>query len=161
MTVFCSQPRRTNPQNTLWAANLRQTQAQAQPASRVLCQLGAQRYPSFGLIFFRSFRRFLYLTDAFQRSQLQNVHATLPAKAKSTPCVLSPRSVALLCRPLNVTLQEPSPEVIACINNGEDQEQESAQEDERQTGLDGQWQESGSGDLSQLDHFMASEWGMD
>eukprot|EP00752_Nemacystus_decipiens_P007415 g6630.t3 len=57
--------------------------------------------------------------------------------------------------------KEPSPEVVACINNGEEQEQESAQEDERQMGLDGQWQEGGSGDLAQLDHFMASEWGTD
>eukprot|EP00903_Cladosiphon_okamuranus_P008249 g7940.t1 len=57
--------------------------------------------------------------------------------------------------------KEPSPEVVACINNGEDQEQESAQEDERQMGLEGQWQEGGSGDLTQLDHFIASEWGTD
>lgn len=57
--------------------------------------------------------------------------------------------------------------MVACINNGEehqqehDQEHDSAQEDERQMGLDGQWQEGGNGDLAQLDHFMASEWGTD
>lgn len=67
-------------------------------------------------------------------------------------------------RPLSaLPLQEPSAEVVACINNGEDQDQdqESAQEDERQMGLDGKWQEGGNQDLAQLDHFMASEWGTD
>lgn len=69
-----------------------------------------------------------------------------------------------LFRPLP-SPQEPSPEVVACINSGEEQEQEHEsshdQEDECQMSLDGQWQEGGNGDLAQLDNFMASEWGTD
>lgn len=58
----------------------------------------------------------------------------------------------------NVWLQEPSPEVVACINNGEDEE--CTQDEEREAGLGGQWQEGG-GDLSSLDSFLASGWGTD
>lgn len=52
--------------------------------------------------------------------------------------------------------KEPSPEVIACINDGE--ERESAQEEERQAGWAG-WNESG--DLSPMGYSMLNAWGVD
>lgn len=70
----------------------------------------------------------------------------------------SPFLVPLDACPFNF-FQEPSPEVVACINNGEDHE--SAHEEEREeSGLVGQWQDGG-GDMSSLDNFLASGWGTD
>nr|AML78388.1 putative LOV domain-containing protein [Colpomenia sinuosa] len=61
--------------------------------------------------------------------------------------------------------KEPSAEVVACINNGEERLQSAQQEEEeeeRQAGWGGQWNEGGNGneDLAALD-FMASGWGTD
>ncbi|CAM9293938.1 unnamed protein product [Scytosiphon promiscuus] len=55
--------------------------------------------------------------------------------------------------------KEPSAEVVACINNGEER-MDAIQEEDRQASWGGQWQESGTDDLSALD-FMASGWGTD
>nr|AML79041.1 putative LOV domain-containing protein [Petalonia fascia] len=55
--------------------------------------------------------------------------------------------------------KEPSAEVVACINNGEER-MDSIQEEDRQASWGGPWQESVTEDLSALD-FMASGWGTD
>ncbi|CAM9408184.1 unnamed protein product [Ectocarpus sp. 6 AP-2014] len=57
--------------------------------------------------------------------------------------------------------KEPSPEVVACINNGKEQEIMSVQEEDRPAGWGGQWPEDVNGDLATLDHLMASGWGTD
>ncbi|CAN0569615.1 unnamed protein product, partial [Ectocarpus sp. 12 AP-2014] len=55
--------------------------------------------------------------------------------------------------------KEPSPEVVACINSGKEQEIMSVQEEDRPAGWGGQWPEDVTGDLATLDHLMASGWG--